>query len=222
MYQWDIENRIGYKNRLGIYKTECEFKFIQRYLGDGSTRLKILDIGGGSGRFSLKLKKLGHEVFLIDPNEEAIRLAKSRGLINSYCTHIDNFNISDFDIILCIEVLLYVKNPDQFIKKLSKKLKTNGYFIFTINNIKSWRYIIKKKIIKRTYSYIDKSINDYITICKENLLNLEEIYGFHWMPFKLTSNSILIPFFAKMEKLLRLHKFIKQSPWLLIACKKVD
>jgi len=82
-YLWDEDNPLGYKNRMGLYKTKMELEFIKSCLPNH--KLEILDIGGGSGRFALPLSKLNHDVTTIDISKDAIDLAKHKGLIKSYC-----------------------------------------------------------------------------------------------------------------------------------------
>jgi hypothetical protein len=51
-YIWDVENPEGYGNRIGRYRTEIESRFMFDHLGPlGTSPLRILDMGGGSGRF---------------------------------------------------------------------------------------------------------------------------------------------------------------------------
>ena len=55
-YIWDINT--GYATKGGKYKTEREISFIKKHMPDRKT--KILDIGGGSGRFAIPLTQMGH------------------------------------------------------------------------------------------------------------------------------------------------------------------
>jgi hypothetical protein len=42
-----------------------------------------------------------------------------------------------------------------------------------------------------------------------------------WMPFGVTSNSAGVPAAALVERALLLSRWTRQSPWLLIAAKRM-
>jgi 2-polyprenyl-3-methyl-5-hydroxy-6-metoxy-1,4-benzoquinol methylase len=74
-------------NRLNGFKYEYEItkKMMKKYMNKG----KVLDIGGGPGRYSLYLASLGYDVTLVDLSNKnvdfAIRKSKELGLnINAF------------------------------------------------------------------------------------------------------------------------------------------
>ncbi len=52
--------------RHGIVEYQTSMKYIHDYIPEGS-RLKIIDIGAGTGRYSIPLSKEGHEVTAVEP-----------------------------------------------------------------------------------------------------------------------------------------------------------
>lgn len=74
-YIWDTNNLKTYKNVMGIYKTEITYKFITKYLMNNT---KILDIGGGSGRFAIPLEMNKHDVTIIDPDSGAMKILRNK------------------------------------------------------------------------------------------------------------------------------------------------
>jgi 2-polyprenyl-6-hydroxyphenyl methylase/3-demethylubiquinone-9 3-methyltransferase len=114
--------------------------------------LNILDIGCGGGLISEPMSKLGASVTAIDPIEKNINIAKihaekSKLNINYICQTIEDFscqNQNKFDIILNLEAIEHVKNPQNFIQLSQNCLNNNGImFISTINrNIKSFFFTI--------------------------------------------------------------------------------
>lgn len=224
MYYWDIQNSATYNNKMGRYKTKCEYDFINQFL---QSPKKILDIGGGSGRFALPLKEHGHDVTVIDLNENALTLLKMRDPLMN-CVHADFIewefnNKKHFDIVLAIEVLLYIKDWHSFFLKVHKLLSDNGIFIFTATNKNSWRTILQKIKDRNQpdYNYSIYSIKTYKKIISDSNFLIEKKCGFLWIPCKISSNSKFVDFFAWVEKKYGLGKFIFQSPWLIFAVKKV-
>lgn len=215
-YQWDINNPNGYKNRMGKYKTDFEIDFIDSHLKPEFH--KIIDLGGGSGRFALPLIKKGFDVTLVDIDETAIKLAKAVGISNAHCQNLLEINEFNFDAALAIELLM-VTNPHSIIKKANEIIKPNGLFIFVSANSNSWRFKIRK--LKKKNNSHDLSYSRYLDLLKENGFEIIKTEGFMWMPFKVNSNNILIPLFAKIEKTLQLGKWKNQSPWIIIVAKKI-
>ena len=102
--------------------------------------LKVLDIGSGGGLLSEPITRLGAKVTGVDASKKNINVAKihSKNMklnINYKNGTIEKFNfINEFDVILNMEVVEHVANPELFIKKCSESLKENGVmFVSTIN-----------------------------------------------------------------------------------------
>jgi 2-polyprenyl-3-methyl-5-hydroxy-6-metoxy-1,4-benzoquinol methylase len=216
-YQWDIENPKGYNNRSGFYKTKVEYAFIKSHISNNQKT--ILDMGGGSGRFALPLIKAGYDVTVVDLDSNAIELCKKRGITKSYCSDIRNFELNGFDIVLAIELFL-VTPPEIVFEIANQKLAKDGLFIFVANNKDSWRYKLHTSRTNVSKNYGELSVKEYENLLVKNRFCIIDIKGFNWLPFKVSSNNILIPLFSKIESFFRLYKWLGQSPWLLFACKK--
>ncbi len=214
-YIWDIKT--GYATRYGKYKTKIQRSFINKFVGEG---LRILDVGGGSGRFAIELS-IKNDVMVIDPNEEAILLLKHRApIIESICTKFEDYHTKDvFDLILMIEVLQYFDNLEKIFKRVNQLLKVNGLFIFTILNHKSIKYLFKRISGRTRYPDI-RNYNQYIKLLEKNGFRLVDVYGYNWLPVKVCSNNIFIPLFTKLENIFLLNRVPHFSPELLFAVQK--
>lgn len=104
--------------------------------------LKILDIGCGGGLMSESMAKLGANIVGLDPSSKNISIAKSHAkisklnieYINSTIEEYCNINKEEFDIILNLEAIEHVANPEEFIKSSNICLKKGGIMcISTIN-----------------------------------------------------------------------------------------
>ena len=225
MYHWDLENPKTYNNKMGYYKTLTEMNFIEKYV---KAPMDILDIGGGSGRFAIPLIKSGNNVTIIDKSPEAQKIALER------FPEID-YKIGDFmeleldyekcfDIILSIEVLLYINDLKSYFNKIHRLLRNNGLFIFSVTNGSSWRYVLRriKEIVKldEDYHYTILSHKNYLSIIKECKFKIEDVNGFLWALCSYNSNSFWVNIYTSLEKVLKLDRYISQSPWLLYAVKK--
>lgn len=111
---------------------------IYRYIlpHKNKTRLKILDVGCGTGGTTDFLTRFG-TVTAIEPSETAINLLKTNyPHLNVVKTDIGNMQTiltaADFDLITVLGVLYHkeVRNPLQALKDINRKLKTGGWLIW--------------------------------------------------------------------------------------------
>lgn len=216
-YQWDENNPSGYNNRMGWYKTKKEYQFINKYLSDKI--IKILDIGGGSGRFALPIMKSGFDITVIDLDKSAIEICREKGIAKAFCVDARYFNQNNFDIALAIELFL-VTPPEEIFVVANKVLNMNGLLIFVGTNKESWRYKLHNLKKNKSKNFGELSLYEYKTLIDHYGFDVIDIKGFNWMPFSVNSNNSLIPAFSKIESCLKLDKWLNQSPWFLMACKK--
>jgi SAM-dependent methyltransferase len=218
-YLWDQFNPSGYYNRMGFYKTKLELDFILQHVN--TNKKVILDIGGGSGRFAVPLIQKGHEVTVVDLNAEAIRLCKERGVKNAYCKDIRELPPEKYDVVTAIELFL-VTSPAEVFNTAHNQLKDNGIFIFVGTNKLSWRNKLHNLRKGKSKNLGELTIKEYFELLRSSKFEAIDIRGFNWMPFRVNSNNMLIPFFALIEKSLKLGSWLTQSPWLLFACRKIE
>lgn len=104
---------------------------------------RILDIGGGTGELSLLLGKScnASEVYCIDILEEAVEIARSRG-IKALTVNVDKeplpFEMDSLDAIFCGEVIEHLLDPDHLLDEIFRVLKPNGIAVLTTPNLAVW------------------------------------------------------------------------------------
>jgi 2-polyprenyl-3-methyl-5-hydroxy-6-metoxy-1,4-benzoquinol methylase len=87
---------------------------------------RILDAGGGTGAFAIPLAALGHDVTMLEPEDEWLTLAKQHAaeeganvhFIPGRAEHAPDLVDGPFDAILCHVVLAYVDRPGQVLSAL--------------------------------------------------------------------------------------------------------
>ena len=113
----------------------------------GKSKLKILDAGGGIGRFSFPLAKKGHKIILTDVSggmlKEAKRIANKSKLQNITFLKESVINMkhqkdNSFDVVLVMNAILdYCGNHKKASREIFRVLKPNGILMGNVNN----RYI---------------------------------------------------------------------------------
>lgn len=137
---YDKDPTIEWK-RLENNKIEFDMtmKHLKNYLEPAS---KILDVGGGPGRYAIALSEAAHDVTLVDLSSKNLVLAKQKAdengiLINDY-VHSNVLNLSEnieetFDAVLCFGPLYHLvteEDREKAITECLKRLKPGG-FLFT-------------------------------------------------------------------------------------------
>ena len=139
-------NRASEETRLeegmGVFEFERIKSLIEKYIP--STSSIVIDIGGGTGKYSEWLAKKGHQVHLIDPVSKHIKLAQKRAdkMNNTFSVHLGESRRLKFpdnyaDLIILHGPLYHLQNKedrDLSISEAKRVLKTDGIILgFAIN-----------------------------------------------------------------------------------------
>lgn len=97
---------------------------------------KLLDIGCGTGQYSIELARVGLEVTGIDSSEHMLAYAqkKSQELkLNARFIEVDSqefdYEKSYYDKVICVLALEYFTNPQKVLKKAYSSLKRGGKLV---------------------------------------------------------------------------------------------
>jgi ubiquinone/menaquinone biosynthesis C-methylase UbiE len=114
-------------------------------------KLKILDLGCGTGVLARELLKKGHTVVASDCAKEMLDklmiavkdsdLTKFLGSIRGYAQE-TSFSTGCFDGIICIGVFQYQTNDSDLLKEISRILKKGGFCVYTIPNLLRLNYCL--------------------------------------------------------------------------------
>jgi 2-polyprenyl-3-methyl-5-hydroxy-6-metoxy-1,4-benzoquinol methylase len=125
-------NKLGYKDRTLI-------KILNDY---GISNKNCLDIGPGSGRWINFLKKQkSKNIYAVDISDKVIDINKTN------CDKIFKLDFekkkiplqnNSIDLIICLEVLEHLRQPDHFLKEIMRLLKKDSIAVFSIPNILSF------------------------------------------------------------------------------------
>jgi ubiquinone/menaquinone biosynthesis C-methylase UbiE len=112
-----------------------QFKYIEKNYCK-SLKSKVLDLGGGTGEYSLLLQGMSYDITLFDFSMEAIKRAKSIGVKKTICNDFLSYDFEDesFDIILVKGFsLLNTDNEHTFlamIQQMKAILNSEGIIIY--------------------------------------------------------------------------------------------
>lgn len=134
-----------YETKLGRFVDEVETK-LAFSLFLPKPGMKILDVGCGTGNFSIKLAKMGCEVVGIDISDEMLTKArkKSRDLgMNIEFYNMDIYDLKfeeeTFDGVFSMAAFEFIKEPQKAYEEMFRVLKKNGELLIgTIHRDSSW------------------------------------------------------------------------------------
>ena len=129
-----FEKRI-YGSHKGVVRQAVIWRDLKSVLVENK-KLRILDLGGGLGFFSIQLSRLGHEVCFTDISpvmtQKARRLARQAGVdenidwyILSYQKFVEQHQ-GKFDLVLCHALLEWLEQPEQVFSAIVNLLETRG------------------------------------------------------------------------------------------------
>ncbi len=135
-FWWDINGPFKTLHHINPIRAQYVKKFVDL---DGTN---VLDVGCGGGVFSEAMAAKGGNVTGIDLAEDSLEIAKlhlyeSQYKIDYINQSVEDFadkNPSSFDVIVCMEMLEHVPDPQSIVNACSKILKPGGWlFLSTLN-----------------------------------------------------------------------------------------
>jgi len=169
---------------MGVFEFERIKYLIKKYILKSSP-IRILDIGGGTGKYAEWLAEQGHQVCLIDPVIKHVNIAKNRSaaLKNKFSVHLGEARKLDFpnnfaDLVILHGPLYHLQKREDrclAIKEAKRVLKNDGIILgFAINSTAS-------TIVGLLQGWIHK--DSFFEMCKKELTTgaHHPPYDFPWL-----------------------------------------
>lgn len=210
---------IAAQTRIGKYLTKLETDFITKSIDFNRQNLTVMDVGAEAGRFSLFAAKANVDVVSIDLNLYALKRLKAKNrLVNIVQADATHLPIKDqvLDAVLLIEVLDYISELNQTLTDCARVLKPDASCILSFGNNSSLK--AKIKAVKGT-SYRHSSGEVMGSLSQTGLKIINKL-GYNWLPFGRTSQNVLVPFMANIERIFGLRRIVRFSPWVILAATK--
>ncbi|WP_244927574.1 methyltransferase [Nocardioides sp. W7] len=121
--------------RRGAARTAVVWEALRPVLDGSAAGLDVLDIGGGTGGFAVRVAELGHRVVVVDPSPDALaalaRRAREQGVEvvgqqGDLSTLLDAPGPAAADLVLCHGVLEVVDDPAAALATLREVLRPGG------------------------------------------------------------------------------------------------
>lgn len=168
---YDEEGRLTRKNRMPEYLTTM--KYIEKYL---TPNARIIEIGAGTGRYSIALADMGYDVTAVELVPHNIELMKKKvkpehniKIYEGNACDLSFIDSSVYDIVLLLGPMYHLFNNDDKHKAIGEAIrvaKTGGviYSSYCNNDTCIYKMFYKKRIL----DYLDKGLIDENYHAKEN------------------------------------------------------
>ena len=140
--------------------------------------LNILDIGCGGGLVCEPLTRLGATMTGIDGDAQAIETAKNHAAgnrlnINYLCGDAQNLiqKKQRYDVVLGLEVIEHVNDPDIFIDMMTKLIKPNGLLILSTLNRTPKSYALGIVMAEYVLRWVPRGTHSWQKFVKPSELN---------------------------------------------------
>lgn len=145
---------------------------------------RILDLGCGTGLCSTPFEGQGI-IEGVDVSTGMLNKASEKGIFNElHRADVVTFlkeTSSQYDLVLCGDVLIYIGVPDETFHGVAKVLTPNGLFAFSIQKLTEGEIILgSDRRFWHSHDYIDRALRASglnVEVCKETTLRLEEGEG---------------------------------------------
>lgn len=172
---------------------------ILRMVGSGK---KVLDLGAAGnfgGEISLKIKKLGNEVFASDIADTNSDFFDKNGISFTKADLEKQFPYANdsFDVVVAGEIIEHLADTDSFIKEINRVLKNDGYVLITTPNVVSLgrRLLIllgRSAYFEASFSYPEGAAGHLRYYTYDLLVDYLKILGLRVS--KRTSDVVSLPF----------------------------
>lgn len=169
---WNVDGAFAPLHRI----TPTRMRYLKSVIGEVKGKT-ILDIGCGGGLTSVPLSRLGAKVTGIDADKQAISVAKQHSKeqnldINFIHGAAENLveEGQKFDVVMALEVIEHVDNPDLFVKLCSQLVKPNGIIIFSTLS-RTWKsYALGIIAAERVLRWVPVGTHDWKKFIKPSEL----------------------------------------------------
>ena len=127
--------------RRSAARTAVVWDALRRVLDAQERPAAVVDIGGGTGGFAVRVAELGHRVLVIDPSPDALAILARRAdecgvapLVTGRQGDLDSLaDLAGNDVVVCHGVLEIVDDPVAALRSLATVLRSGGTLSLLVN-----------------------------------------------------------------------------------------
>lgn len=212
----------------GGYSNRSQIKIVTELTRDWKNR-KVLEVGCGSGRFSVLLAGANPEMTFLDLSDAMLQMTLARVGGNHKGLNASVYDIPllprSMEAALSINVFNHVDDLAKALSEVNRVLVNGGEFIVNFNNLRSYFFFAGlmvnrkgKSIGRDVYSHWDKP-RDFFALLEKHNFRVQEVAGNVFVPLSLDL-PVIREFLIFLDKISR-HSFLRLlSPSVFVKCVK--
>ncbi|NJE08733.1 class I SAM-dependent methyltransferase [Thermococcus sp. M39] len=134
-----------YQTKVGQYVDRTEKRLIFSMIK--TKRGRALDLGCGTGNYTIELYKRGFDVIGVDLSQEMLRIAKAK-IPNVLFIRADAYNLpfkkEVFDLVLSVTMFEFIYEPEKVLNEIHRVLKPGGEVVIGTMNGRSLWFLFKR------------------------------------------------------------------------------
>jgi 2-polyprenyl-6-hydroxyphenyl methylase/3-demethylubiquinone-9 3-methyltransferase len=194
---WDLNGEFKSLHEIHPVRMEYVFLVIKQHF-KSAKNLQVIDVGSGGGLVAEAMKKAGHKVTGLDANSHNVRAATEHAKRSGLKIDYKNITVEEhiksgkkYDVVLCLEVIEHVANPEIFVRNVSCLLEKGGVLIFSTINRTKKAYLLAILMAEYILRWVPQQTHDYSKFIKPSEfvrmlegtgLKLEELKGLSYSP----------------------------------------
>ena len=169
---WDLSGEFKSLHEINPVRIEYINSVLDRHFKT-TKGLRLIDIGCGGGLICEPMSQYHMKISGLDANAENIKGAKIRAERNEFDIKYIHSTVEEhlksenkYDVILCLEVIEHVANPEEFTMNVSKLLAPGGVIIFSTINRTLKAYLFAIIMAEYVLGWVPKKTHDYSKFIK--------------------------------------------------------
>ncbi len=214
---WDLNGEFKSLHEIHSVRMEYVFSVINQHF-KSAKNLQVIDVGSGGGLVAESMAKAGHVVTGLDANAHNIKAATQHAKHSGLKIDYKNITVEEYvksgkkyDVVLCLEVIEHVSNPEIFVRNVSRLLEKGGVLIFSTINRTKKAYLLAVLMAEYILRWVPQKTHDYSKFIKPSEfvrmlegtgLKLDELKGLSYSPIGgvwYLSGDIDVNYFAVMK-----------------------
>ena len=162
-----------------LYLNEPRFRFFEKHVSSWKGK-RVLDLGCGGGFVSEELARRGASVVGVDPASALLDVARAHAresdLAIDYCVGTGESipaQDSEFDIVVCVDVLEHVADLDKVLIEVRRVLKPGGLFLYDTINKNTFSFLWMIVALEWISGRIPRGTHDWRKFIKPETLHLK-------------------------------------------------
>ena len=172
---WDEEGPFKPLHKLNPVRIEYILGQIEAHFENtAKSDLTLLDVGCGGGLVCEPFSRLGFQVTGVDADKNAIHVAQEHSYLHELDIQYQSCAVEQlkqqYDIVLALEIIEHVTDPQEFVRSVLSKVKPGGIALFSTLNRTHKSYLLGVVAAERILGWVPVGTHEWKKFVKPSEL----------------------------------------------------